>query len=344
VDELDCGGTRLLTFDEGVPREVDASFNLEDLMAAERAIPVAIPAGSATEPVLHEGREVARITRSFRPLSGRLRVRAERAAAPFRLVRLTLRVENAEEAADVEASRDAVLASAMLATHLLVAVDDVRGGRFLSLLEPPEWAAAAAAQCRNEHTFPVLAGADPHRDRAEILVCSPILLYDHPAVAPESPGDLHDAAEIDEILSLRTLTLTENEKQEARATDPRAAAIVDRVDAMPPELLERLHGAVRALHPHRPAPDPDTITVAGRPVTRGSRVRLRPHRSGTDAQDMFLAGRSATVQEVLHDVDGSVFVAVTVDDDPAAEVLEEYGRFFQFPPDELEPLQREPAP
>jgi hypothetical protein len=113
---------------------------------------------------------------------------------------------------------------------------------------------------------------------------------------------------------------------------------------MPPELLERLHGAVRALHPHRPAPDPDTITVAGRPVTRGSRVRLRPRRSGTDAQDMFLAGRSATVQEVLHDVDGSVFVAVTVDDDPAAEVLEEYGRFFQFPPDELEPLQREPAP
>jgi hypothetical protein len=78
------------------------------------------------------------------------------------------------------------------------------------------------------------------------VLSSPIILYDHPRVAPESPGSLHDATEIDEILALRTLTLTEQEKAEARATDPRAAAIVDRVDAMPPEGFGRLHGTIRS--------------------------------------------------------------------------------------------------
>src|SRR4029450_2768918 len=71
--------------------------------------------------------------------------------------------------------------------------------------------------------------------------------YAPPPTAPETPGDLFDAPEIDEILTLRTMALTEEEKREARATDERAAAIIARVDNMPPELLERLHGAVRYL-------------------------------------------------------------------------------------------------
>ena len=82
-----------------------------------------------------------------------------------------------------------------------------------------------------------------------MVLSSPIILYDHPAVAPESPGDLFDSTEIDEILALRVLTLTDDEKAEARGTDPRAAAIVDRVDDMPPEVWERLHGAVRSIEP-----------------------------------------------------------------------------------------------
>ncbi|MBV8995805.1 MAG: hypothetical protein JO287_19360 [Pseudonocardiales bacterium] len=82
------------------------------------------------------------------------------------------------------------------------------------------------------------------------MLSSPILMdYDYPQVSPESPGDLFDATEIDEILSLRTLTLTDDEKLEARATDPRAAAIIDRVEEFPQEVLERLHGAIRSLRP-----------------------------------------------------------------------------------------------
>jgi hypothetical protein len=249
-------------------------------------------------------------------------------------------------------SRDDVLTGSLLAAHVMAALS---GGRFLSLLDPPEWAADAASRCRNLHVFPVLAGDG----RDDVVLCSPIILYDHPRIAPESPGDLHDATEIDEILSLRTMTLTEAEKREARATDPRAAAIVDRVDGMPPELLAKLHGAVRSMRPvaddvpvgspdELPWWDPradaavdpgtDSVLVAGVRITRGSKVLLRPRRGGTDAHDMFLAGRGASVHAILRDVDGSTQVAVTVDDDPAAELHEWYGRFFHFSPEEIDPL------
>jgi hypothetical protein len=230
----------------------------------------------------------------------------------------------------------------------------------LSLLEPPEWAAAAARRCSNIHTFPVLTG---DAGRRGVLLSSPILLYDYPRIAPESAGDLHDATEIDEILSLRTLTLTEAEKREARATDPRAAAIVDRVDTMPPEIFQRLHGAIRSLGPvtdgadgvpgsddaetpwwapgadENVDPQTDSVLVDGVRISRGSRVRLRPRAGGTDAHDMFLAGRTAHVEAVLVDVEGPRHVAVTLEDDPGAEVLRWYGRFFHFTAEELEPLE-----
>ena len=114
----------------------------------------------------------------------------------------------------------------------------------MSLLDPPEWARAAAASCVNRHTWPVLVGAPEER---EAMLSSPIILYDYPQIAPESQGDMCDGTEIDEILTLRTMTLTEDEKRKARGTDQRAAAIIERADMMPGEILERLHGAVRYL-------------------------------------------------------------------------------------------------
>jgi hypothetical protein len=190
------------------------------------------------------------------------------------------------------------------------------------------------------------------------MLSSPIILYDHPTIAPESPGDLFDATEIDEILTLRTMALTEAEKREARATDERAAAIIDRVDSMPPELLERLHGAVRYLKgvegkpvddepelvpwwdpgaDRTVSPETDGVVVAGVTVAKGSRVCLRPGQRRADAQDMFLAGRLATVEAVFLDVDGNRHLAVTLDEDPAADLQRWHGRYLYFSPDEVEP-------
>jgi hypothetical protein len=207
------------------------------------------------------------------------------------------------------------------------------------------------------------------------MLSSPIILYDHPTIAPESPGDLFDSTEIDEILTLRTMALTEDEKREARATDERAAAIIDRVDTMPGELLERLHGAVRYLRGvERPqtgredagptipseatpaeaapelvpwwdpgadttvSPETDGVVVAGVNVAKGSRVRLRPGQRRADAQDMFLTDRLATVEAVFLDVDGNRHLAVTLDEDPAADLQRWHGRFLYFSPDEVAPL------
>jgi hypothetical protein len=264
----------------------------------------------------------------------------------------------------VAADRDEALQSALVAAHTLLALDR---GAFLSMTEPPEWASVAVKECENVGTWPVLAGTEA--GSASVVLSSPIILGDHPQIAPESPGDLYDATEIDEILTLRTMTLTDAEKAEARATDPRAAALIDRVDDLPQEHLDRLHGALRYLRhvttpgegllpgpdpaavmsPQTPwwdpgndasvSPETDGIIIDGVRVARGSKVRLRPGNRRTDAQDLFVHGRTATVEAVFFDVDGAQHLGVTLDDDPElAEISRRQGRFLYFAPDEVEPV------
>ena len=353
VGSLEVDGSLLVGWDEGVEREVDAVAFLGRL-GAEQVLPFELPGGEEVEPVQDAaGRQLGRVVRRRWPLAGVVRIAAERLDGPYGLLRVRVRTENATEFAE-EAPREEAVRRSLVAAHTLLTIS---GGRFLSLLDPPEWAAPAAAACDNQHTWPVLVG-DPARP--DVLLSSPIILYDHPVVAPESPGDLFDATEIDEILTLRTMALTEDEKREARGTDQRAAAIIDRVDAMPADVLERLHGAVRYLRgatgpagpPSEPeqvpwwdpgadasvSPETDSVQVGAVAVAKGSRVRLRPGRRRADAQDMFLDGRVAEVQAVLHDVDDSMYLAVTLEDDPAADLHQWHGRFLYFAPDEVEAI------
>ena len=269
------------------------------------------------------------------------------ASLPYRKVAVT--VENTTAWTGTGRHRDDAMGHSLIAVHTMLAVDD---GTFVSLLDPPDDAAPAAATCRSDGAYPVLIGDD------DVVLSSPIILYDHPEVAAQSPGDLYDSLEIDEILALRVMTLTDQEKSEARGTDPRAAAIIDRCDDMSAETLGQLHGQMRPVG-SRAAPDfadePDampwwdpavdasfdpwteSVWVAGVEITKGSAVRLQPsHRA--DAHDIFLAGMAATVAGVFTDVDGDQHVAVTVDDDPATEELMWQGRYLFFHPDEVEPL------
>jgi hypothetical protein len=196
---------------------------------------------------------------------------------------------------------------------------------------------------------PVLIADDAGVDA---VLVSPIILGDHPAIAPESAGDLFDATEIDEILTLRIMTMTDEEKADARGTDPRASAILDRCDTMTDSSLGLLHGARRdeavpaygddvpwweAAQDARAEPESDAVMVAGVPVSKGTRVLLRPSRRA-DAQDIFLAGLTAIVARVYFDVDGNTHVAVALEDDPGADLYGATGRFYYFSPDEVEPL------
>jgi hypothetical protein len=141
------------------------------------------------------------------------------------------------------ADRDAALMQSLVSTHLILGV---RKGEFVSLLEPPEELKHIVAQCQNVGAWPVLVGEPGQRDT---LLASPIILYDYPQIAPESAGDLFDGTEIDEILSLRIMTLTDEEKREIRQSDDRAREILDRTESMPVEQFMKLHGAVRGLRP-----------------------------------------------------------------------------------------------
>ena len=353
VSGLPVDGSELLPWDEATEQEVTVTAPLARLLAGEVVTPFERPGGRRVEPVhTVTGKLTGRTVRRRWPVMGSVKLSAERLEGPYGLVRLRLQLENASAWNDPKADRSVALRHSLVAAHSLVGIDQ---GVFLSLLDPPEWAKPAAEACRNLHTWPVLIGDEGRRDA---MLSSPIILYDHPTIAPESPGDLFDATEIDEILTLRTMALTEAEKREARATDERAAAIIDRVDNMPPEMLERLHGAVRYLRGVEGAteqedepelvpwwdpgadrtvsPETDGVVVAGVTVAKGSRVRLRPGQRA-DAQDMFLAGREATVEAVFLDVDGNRHLAVTLDEDPAADLQRWHGRYLYFSPDEVEP-------
>jgi hypothetical protein len=163
------------------------------------------------------------------------------------------------DAGDAEqgTARDGALRHSLIAAHTVLALSD---GKFLSMTDPPEWARPAVEACVNEHVWPVLGGESDRGTEAggaggvgkrgpNVVLSSPIILADFPEIAPESPNQLFDGLENDEILTLRTMVLTDDEKREARATDPRAAYLVDAVDSMPPEIFERLHGVIRSMGP-----------------------------------------------------------------------------------------------
>ncbi|QES51735.1 hypothetical protein DEJ50_31680 [Streptomyces venezuelae] len=363
VPELHLPDRVLVPWDEGDEQRVEVLTTVAELAGDGIAVPFSRPATEEYEPVHDpDGRLVGRLVRRGEEVTGVLRLSATELDGPYRVLKLTAVVENTGTG-NGYADRDAALPHSLVSTHLLLCLG---AGSFLSMTDPPEWAKAAVASCRNSNTWPVLAG-DP--GRADLMLSSPIILEDHPAIAPESPGALYDATEIDEILALRTAALTDREKREARGTDAKAAAVIDLADSMPPEVLERLHGAVRALReitePGRPPapahfadspgtpdtpwwdpaadagfdPATDHVLVDGRHVTAGSRVQLRPGLRRTDAQDLFLHGRNARVEAVLHDVDGGTHLAVTVEGDPGADIRREQGRFLYFRPDELAPLE-----
>jgi hydrogenase maturation protease len=131
----------------------------------------------------------------------------------------------------------------LISTHTILGVEN---GKFVSQIDPPDRLKNLAAECCNQGTWPVLIGEEGERDT---MLSSPIILYDYPQIAPESPGGLFDGTEIDEILSLRILTMTDDEKREMRQSDERAREILERTESMPPEQFMKLHGVLRGLRP-----------------------------------------------------------------------------------------------
>jgi len=242
VEALVVDDREYTSWDEAAERQQQLAAGVSALLGRDRNLEFHVGRGEFTEDLTGAaGAPAGRLLRRWAALDGLIQMSAERVAGPYGALRLRVRLENRSEPPAPPATRDEALRHSLIAAHMLIGVP---GGKFLSLTDPPEWAAAEAAACVNTGTWPVLAGP---ADCQGLVLSSPVILYDHPEVAAESAGDLFDATEIDEILTLRTLALTEAEKREARATDPRAAELMDRMDNLPPEMLERMHGAIRYL-------------------------------------------------------------------------------------------------
>lgn len=353
-EQLVVDGRELLTWDEAVDREYSLSglpvCDLED----EKHFSFDVPAGREVETIRDaSGKVVARIVRERAPIKFSCAV-AVRARGSLRVLRIL--VENCESdsaGAGTRVERNTMLRRSLIGCHALLGLS---GGTFVSLLEPlPGAEEEVAKSCRSEHWWPVLAGENGARD---IMLCAPIILYDYPAVAPESSGDFFDATEIDELLTLRVQTLTGPELREAAATDDHARRIIERVASTTPGMAAEMHGAIRAIErdaagsrkpvsweafvnpPGLPSPENARVVIGDVPLQRGDRVRLAP--SGrADAMDMFLTGRVARIAGVYQDLEDREHVAVTLDDDPAADLHLALGRYFYFSPAELQPLESE---
>jgi hypothetical protein len=248
VAELEVDGERHLSWQEATERDVVAEgLSPEALVGPDRADPdgvvasplrvaIDIPAGSELQTLTDAGgRAVGALRRSWQALRGTLEIRSERVAPTLR--RLTVRVSNATTWSG--GTRERALAHTLCSTHIVLAT---HGGAFVSLTDPPARLQSQAAACENRGVWPVLAGEPGDRGT---LLCSPIILPDHPQIAPESPGDLFDGGEIDQMLVLNILALTDEEKGEMRASDPRAREILDRTESLSQEQMMRLGGAIR---------------------------------------------------------------------------------------------------
>jgi hydrogenase maturation protease len=323
VDTLEVDGQRYDAWQEAAEREIAVpTSRLEALAHQPARMTFALPGSRHVERITNRSGEVAGVlVREQQELRGAVTITAERLGdGLYRLTAITENLTSLEMPAELD--REHASLYSMASTHVVL---NAAGGAFVSLIDPPARLHDAAAGCKQQGCFPVLVGGEGEHDT---LLASPIILYDYPKIAPESPGDLFDGTEIDEILSLRILAMSDAEKAEVAAIDPHARKLLERTESLTSEQWQQLHGAIRGLRPVEPSP-----------LAVGARVRLRP-REGGDVMDMALAGKTAIVEGIDRDFEDHVYVAVAVDDDPGRDLgLERMpGHRFFFSPEEVEAL------
>ena len=354
VPNIQTNGEIYQTWQEAVERDVPLNALPLDTLAEEpQKTAFSFPASRTLEPI-HDGQgQVVGVTvRRQYALKGAVEVTAER--LDEEVFKVTVRILNRTPVPDAELEdKDAIVMRTFASTHTTLGMED---GAFVSLMDPPASHKEAADACENDGTWPVLVG-DEEAGARDTMLSSPIILYDYPEVASESAGDLFDSTEIDELLTLRIMTMTDEEKQEMRHADERARQILERTENMPQEHLQKMHGAIRGMDllgedgnhsPNGRAGEDsfeakeqlDEIAVNGVSYQPGDRVRLHPKGRGTDIMDLVVDGRMAVIEAVEQDYEDRIHLAVVLEDDPGQDLgmMRQPGHRFFFSPDEVEPL------
>jgi hypothetical protein len=354
------------SWEEGIERElqlaaIPLSTLLEQPITATIALSGELLREVNTNHTINNQTTEQTTIRETHPLEGLVRVAAT-PTSHTKTFKLSITIENTTpNTGNIHSLHTTILRQSFVSTHSIL---HVRNGSFISLLEPPAELTEEVQQCHNVRTWPVLVGNNGQHDT---MLSSPIILYDYPQIAPESPGALFDGTEIDEILSLRILTLTDEEKQEIRRGDERARALLERTESLSAEQFLKLHGVLRDIQsrqaysdgeqermsdttdinniwdtgsefPGEDYPPPSQIAIEGGMVSAGDHVRLQP-RARADAFDILLQGKLARVEKIQQDFENRLYLVVTLDDDPGQEQWDERilpGHRFFFFPEEVE--------
>ncbi|GAB2761547.1 hypothetical protein GCM10027174_42680 [Salinifilum aidingensis] len=181
VAELDCGAC--LSGREEVEHDIHVvTRELGEL--GERPVDqlLRVPGTRQFAPLHSDrGSQRGRVVRTRQPVDARLRVTPGRRSRGVRKLRFEL-VNTTVSSGDAHdrvqrAARERALHRSLLSPHLLLSVTR---GRFLSVLDPPDWAGELARECVHRRLWPVLTG--DHGDDRSVLA-SPVILHDRPRVS-----------------------------------------------------------------------------------------------------------------------------------------------------------------
>ncbi len=337
VPDFQVGEQLYQTWQEVVEQKVELpTFALRE--AGQITHEFGFPASRALEPIRGaDGKINALLVRRQDAVRGVVEVATQ--PVDDAVFKISVRIFNrtAVPPNDLE-NQSAIIMRTFTSTHTIL---HAQGGECLSLTDPPPAYAEATAACKNIGTWPVLVG-DESKNERDAMLSSPIILYDYPKIAPESPGDLFDGLEIDEILTLRVMAMSDAEKIEMRQVDEQARRILERTENMSSDHLLKMHGMMRSVRSSNedffnPSTRLESATVGGTQVKAGDRVRIRPKKRA-DVMDMALDGKIAVIEAVEQDVEGGVQLALVLDDDPGRDLgmLRQPGHRFFYATDEVE--------
>ena len=340
VLQLKVGKNLYQTWKEATEREV--LLPAHGLNAPVRTLQqFEFPASRKVEAIRDEKGVVGLIVRQSAKICGLIELDLELVAPDATKIRV--RISNQTPVpSELLGNQEAIALRTFASTHTIL---HAAGGECISLLDPPGQYLEAAKACQQIGTWPVLVGDEREAER-NLMLSSPIILYDYPKIAPESAGDLFDSAEIDEILTLRIQTMTDAEKSEMRQVDEHARRILERTENLARADLLQMHGVMRAVK--RPADEEffnpahllQEIAVQGVKLKAGDKVRIRPKKRA-DVMDIALDGKVAIIESVQQDVEGEAHLALILEDDPGRDLglMRQPGHRFFYSSDEVEPVE-----
>ena len=342
VPEVHLDGRLYQSWQEAAEREIHLTrASLASLRDRVESIPFWFPASNEIEPIRDRAGLIrAFIRRRCAQIEGVGTASAER--IDDWVYKVTVTIANLTHVEEVDLTGEgAILLKTFASTHAILSVSN---GEFISLLDPPPAYSSSGADCKNIGTWPVLVG-EKTNGGADTMLSSPIILYDFPTIAPESPGELFDGTEIDEILTLRVLTMTDEEKSEMNQLDDKTRRILERTESLSKEELLGMHGEMRRTGPFEHVSfdantRPKSVTIEGTELQVGDAVIIRP-KGRADVMDIALEGKIAVIESIEQDAEDRIYLALVLDEDPGRDLglARQPGHRFFYGINEVEPFR-----